>query len=96
VLGENPLLRRILEAGEAYRVGAISIEELRARVNGNMSALEGDVPKAIREAAFVLEANIDLVRFTVEKSSQQETIAQLIDNFAALISAEPSDIANPS
>jgi hypothetical protein len=93
VPGENPLLARIVEAGEAYGAGSLSVEELQVHISGNMSAIEGDVPKAIRDAAFVLEANIDTVRFTVDESSQHATITELMRDFASLIAAQPPDVA---
>jgi hypothetical protein len=95
VSGSNPLIGRILDAGERFRAGSISAQQLQAEISGNMSALEGNVPRSIRDAALDLEANIDSPRFTVDESLLHATITQLVDNFAALV-ARPPDIANPS
>jgi hypothetical protein len=51
VSGGNPLIGRILKAGDEFRAGSISAERLQQEVSGNMSALEWDVPRRIRDAA---------------------------------------------
>jgi len=95
VSGSNPLIGRILDAGERFKAGSISAQQLQAEVSGNMSALEGDVPKPIRDAALDLESSIDSARFTVDESLLHTAITQLVDKFATLV-AQPPDIANPS
>jgi hypothetical protein len=95
VSGSNPLIGRILEAGDEFRAGTISAERLQLEISGNISALEGDVPRHIHDAAFDLEANIDSARFTVDEALLHARITQLLDDFAALVAAMP-DIAKPS
>jgi len=67
---QHPIIRMLFDSHQRFRNQNLDIAGLQANISAVMSAIEGDVPKPIREAIFSLEAEVDSIRFTVSSSSQ--------------------------
>lgn len=75
----------MLDAGRAFRSGSRSIEDLQSSISAGMSAIEGDVPAHVRDAAFRLEAKIDSARFTIGAVDRPAALAAYLREFEALV-----------
>lgn len=95
-LTSHPLISRVLEAGEAFRAGSLSAEQLQLVVSANMSALEGDVPSTVRDAMFQLEADIDSARFATSTAERPGRISRSLEEFESALSGTIGPSQAPS
>jgi len=63
----------------------LDIAGLQENVSAIMGALEGDVPKAVREAIYQLESELDSIRFTVADARQATEVEKAIAELGNLI-----------
>ena len=59
---ENPHIRWVFASLRAYRAGRLDLRGLESNLNGEVLAMEGDVPKPVREALERLLNEIDVVQ----------------------------------
>jgi hypothetical protein len=82
----NPHIRTVLRSAQQYRDGAISIEGLQANLSGEVAAMEGDVPRQVRDAVTRAEAWIDSARFSRGGSLQREEAERALEELERVIS----------
>jgi hypothetical protein len=79
-------IQAIFSAAERYRKGDASIVDLQRFISATASAMEGDVPKEVREAAYKLDAEIDSIRFSVSASEQPKRVQEVFRDFERTVS----------
>jgi hypothetical protein len=85
-LHDHPLLQSVFSAASAYQRGELDIVDVEERISAAMSALEGDVPADVREVMYVLDAEVDSIRFTVSDREQKEGVEEAFHNLHAVVS----------
>ncbi len=85
MLRDSPHLSVILDSFRRYQQGELSIADLELNLGAVMTAMEGDVPKDIRDAVFDAETQVDSIRFMVPESRQSEEIGELFRELEAII-----------
>jgi hypothetical protein len=66
------LLRVVLETGRRYRSGELDAEGVTRNLSAIWGALEGDVPKEVRDAIIRAEGAIEIARFST--GGRRETL----------------------
>jgi len=79
---EHRLIAVLLAAISEYRAGTIGVEALRQHFSAAMSALEGDVPRAVRDAVRSAEADLESSKFC------DLDVDAVLQKFEAIVLAE--------
>lgn len=84
-LREHPLMRVLLDSHQRFRDGKIDVAGLQQNVSAVMGAMEGDIPKTVRDAVFGVEAELDSIHFTVNETKQAAEVEKLFSELEHLI-----------
>lgn len=84
-LSKHPSIKPILRSFKRFCEGNLDIVGLQQNVSALASSIEGDVPKTVRNELYHLEAQIENIRFTVDKELQNDEIEKLLSQFEQLI-----------
>jgi hypothetical protein len=87
---KNPLLERIFDSISLYRNEKLDAEGLGQNIAATMTALEGDIPKSMREALFKAESDIELIRFTVDQDQERIEIEKVLRKLEQALTQGPS------
>lgn len=82
---QQPILRRLLARIDAFRVGAVDLPSLQHEFGAAAGALEGDVPKEVRDSADNTEAQLDYVRFVTVGARQRDLALAAAADFEAIV-----------
>jgi hypothetical protein len=69
---------------ERYRDGTLDLSGLQQNASAVMSAMEGDVPKEVRDAVFSLEGDLDSILYTVSTQRQAEEVVKAFNDLEKL------------
>jgi hypothetical protein len=78
-------LRVVIESIRRYREGLLNVEGLQQNIASVMTALEGDVPKEVRETIYEAEAAIELISFTVASAEQATALEKVFSELEGVI-----------
>ncbi len=81
----HPQIVLILDSARRYREGRLDIEGLQRILSALMSALEGDVPKAVHDAVRKAEAWVDSIRFTVNEAERPAEVGRVLDELEGVV-----------
>ena len=81
LMSEHPHVALVLRSIANFRARRIDAAGLQANLSAVMMALEGDLPRRVRQAIVDLEAAVELIRFT---SSGEKQVSALEGEFAEL------------
>jgi len=70
-------LRTVLRSLRRFRSGTLDIEGLSLNVSAVRDAMESDVPAEVRAAVRRVDAEVELIRFTVDRSRQTTEVSKL-------------------
>lgn len=84
-LRDHYLLRHLFRWIDNYRNGHLTAEGIFQNISALMTALEGDVPREIREAFLYVDAEIDTIIYSVSESHQRERIDRVLTELEELI-----------
>jgi hypothetical protein len=84
-LRHHPLISVLFRSIGEFRKGALDLAGLQQNFSAVMGAIEGDVPKAVREAIYQLESDLDSIRFTVGDAEQALEVEKAIIELENLI-----------
>ena len=82
---ENTPLRIVTESIRRYREGLLNVEGLHQNIAAVMTALEGDIPKEVRETIYEAEASIELISFTVDSAEQATALEKVFRELERVI-----------
>lgn len=74
-----------MDSAQRYREGQLNIEGLQQSLSALMPALEGDVPKEIREAVRKAEAWVDSIHFTVNEADRRAEVGRVLDELEGVV-----------
>jgi hypothetical protein len=63
----------------------MDIAGLQENLSAVMGAMEGDIPREIREAVLVAEGDIDIIRFTYGEARQAAEVDKAVSELEELI-----------
>lgn len=85
MLREDRNLAKILQSFYQYLEGKMTIEGLQRNVGALEMALEGTIPKAVRDEVLRAESEIDTIRFSFAKEQQIHEVARVCQELEAVI-----------
>jgi hypothetical protein len=75
----------LFDSLQKYQNRDLDISGLQQNASLVMSAMEGDVPKEVRDAGFSLEGELDSIRFTVRQDQQARKVDKTFGELEDLI-----------
>lgn len=87
-ISDNPILLRLRSKIEAFRLGQLDLRSLQYEFAGAGGALDGAVPRSVRDAVDRTQGELDGAEITIGEARQRAWALEALDAFDALLESE--------
>jgi hypothetical protein len=83
----HPHVRRIVESIGRYRSQEIDVEELQANIAAVGMAMEGHLPKSLRQIVYDADNRLEEIRFAVNERDQHREVERVLHDLEGEVAA---------